>query len=53
VDEAHFGEEVRRGVEKVGRQARILRRSGAAPDHPVHPSLPESAYLKAELLALD
>ncbi|MCX7353492.1 MAG: class I SAM-dependent rRNA methyltransferase [Alphaproteobacteria bacterium] len=53
VDEAHFGEEVRRGVEKSGRQARILRRSGAAPDHPVHPSLPESAYLKAELLALD
>ncbi len=53
VDEAHFGEEIRRGVEKAGRQARILRRSGAAPDHPVHPSLPESAYLKAELLALD
>ena len=53
VDEAHFGEEVRRGVEKAGRAARILRRSGAAPDHPVHPALPESAYLKAELLALD
>jgi 23S rRNA (cytosine1962-C5)-methyltransferase len=53
VDEAHFGEEVRRGIEKSGRAARILRRSGAAPDHPVHPALPESAYLKAELLALD
>lgn len=53
VDEAHFGEEVRRGIEKAGRNARILRRSGAAPDHPVHPALPESAYLKAELLALD
>ncbi|MHB1218075.1 MAG: class I SAM-dependent rRNA methyltransferase [Alphaproteobacteria bacterium] len=53
VDEAHFGEEVRRGIEKTGRAARILRRSGAAPDHPVHPALPESAYLKAELLALD
>lgn len=52
VDEAHFGEEVRRGVEKAGRTARILRRSGAAADHPVHPALPESAYLKAELLAL-
>ena len=27
--------------------------SGAAPDHPVHPFLPESAYLKVQLLQLD
>ena len=28
-------------------------RAGAAADHPVHPALPESAYLKAVFLALD
>ena len=33
--------------------AYILRDSGAAADHPVHPHLPESAYLKAQLLQLD
>ena len=35
------------------RQARILRTAGADPDHPVHPALPESAYLKALVLSLD
>ncbi|MGD9744132.1 MAG: class I SAM-dependent rRNA methyltransferase [Dongiaceae bacterium] len=48
-----FAEEVRRGLQDAGRTGRILRRSGAAADHPVHPALPESAYLKAELLQLD
>ena len=32
---------------------RVLRSAGAGPDHPVHPLLPESAYLKAEVLQLD
>ena len=35
------------------RSGSILMSSGAAPDHPVHPALPESAYLKALTLALD
>lgn len=48
-----FAEAVRRGVQDAGRTGRILRQAGAAPDHPVHPFLPESAYLKAEVLALD
>ena len=48
-----FAEQVRRGVNAAGREARILRSSGAAADHPVHPALPESAYLKALTLALD
>lgn len=42
-----------RGVTDAGRQARILKVSGASADHPVHPALPESAYLKAVTLALD
>lgn len=48
-----FAEQVKRGLQDAGRAGRILRTSGAAPDHPVHPALPESAYLKAQILALD
>ena len=50
---ADFAEAVRRGVAEAGRTARILRQAGAGPDHPVHPALPESAYLKALTLTLD
>ena len=50
---AEFAESVRRGIADAGRGARVLQSAGAAPDHPVHPFLPESAYLKSELLALD
>ena len=50
---AEFTEAVRRGIFDAGRDGRILQSAGAAPDHPVHPFLPESAYLKSELLALD
>ena len=53
VDEASFAEAVRRGLADAGRTGRILLSSGAAPDHPVHPFLPESAYLKAQTIALD
>ncbi len=48
-----FLEEVARGVHDAGRSARIVRVAGAAGDHPLHPHLPESAYLKALLMALD
>jgi len=48
-----FAEQVARGLGDTGRQGRILRAAGAAPDHPVHPSLPETAYLKSLTLALD
>jgi 23S rRNA (cytosine1962-C5)-methyltransferase len=34
------------------REARVLYTGGAGLDHPVHPNLPESAYLKAQLLQL-
>jgi 23S rRNA (cytosine1962-C5)-methyltransferase len=53
VEPTAFAEAVRRGLEDARRGGRILRSSGAAADHPVHPWLPESAYLKAELLVLD
>ncbi len=52
-DPVSFAEQVKRGLVDAGRQGRILYSGGAGPDHPVHPSLPETAYLKAMLLALD
>ena len=53
VDPALFAEQVRRGLIDANRSGRILASTGAAKDHPVHPALPESAYLKAQLLQLD
>ena len=53
VEPAAFAEQCRRGLFDAGREARLLRAAGAAPDHPVHPALPESAYLKALFFALD
>jgi 23S rRNA (cytosine1962-C5)-methyltransferase len=50
---ANFSEAVARGLNDAGRTGRILRTAGAGPDHPVHPMLPESAYLKSLTLALD
>lgn len=40
------------GLHRARRPARILATTGAGPDHPVHPQLPETAYLKAQLLQL-
>jgi 23S rRNA (cytosine1962-C5)-methyltransferase len=48
-----FAHQVARGILEGGRQARQLYATGAAPDHPVHPFLPESAYLKALVLQVD
>ena len=53
VDPPLFAEQVRRGLRDAERSGRILLSSGAALDHPVHPALPESAYLKALTLQLD
>ncbi|MBV9827177.1 MAG: class I SAM-dependent rRNA methyltransferase [Alphaproteobacteria bacterium] len=50
---AEFAEAVRHGLADAGRAGRILRSSGASADHPVHPALPETAYLKALTLMLD
>jgi 23S rRNA (cytosine1962-C5)-methyltransferase len=47
-----FAAEIATGVQRARREARILATVGAGPDHPVHPHLPESAYLKGQLLQL-
>ena len=48
-----FERQVARGLVDAGREGRFLRAAGAAADHPVHPALPESAYLKSLLLQID
>lgn len=48
-----FADEVRRGLRDAGRGGRLLRQAGAGPDHPSHPALPESAYLKCLVYTLD
>ncbi len=48
-----FARQVAWGIGRAGREGRILAAAGAGPDHPVHPQLPESAYLKTLLLQLD
>ena len=51
-DLARFREASLRGVARAGRSAQILHVGGAGPDHPVHPALAETAYLKALFLRL-
>ena len=48
-----FAQECAQGLLRAGRRAALIHQSGAGADHPVHPLLPESAYLKALIYALD
>jgi len=48
-----FAQQVAGGVTDLHREGRVVLQSGAAPDHPLHPHLPESAYLKAVVMMLD
>ncbi len=48
-----FAAECAAGIMRGGRKASLIRSAGASPDHPVHPMLPESAYLKSLVYALD
>jgi 23S rRNA (cytosine1962-C5)-methyltransferase len=43
---AELLETVSEGLAKEGRVAQLIKTSGAAPDHPVQPQLPETGYLK-------
>jgi 23S rRNA (cytosine1962-C5)-methyltransferase len=53
VEAAALQAELVRGAEAAGRSGRVLREGRAGADHPVHPHLPETAYLKSFLLQLD
>jgi 23S rRNA (cytosine1962-C5)-methyltransferase len=48
-----FLQECAIGIARAGRKAVLIRDAGAGPDHPVHPMLPETAYLKTLVYALD
>lgn len=53
VDLARFREASLAGLGRAGRAAQILRTGGAGPDHPIHPHLADTAYLKTLALRLD
>jgi 23S rRNA (cytosine1962-C5)-methyltransferase len=53
IDMERFASECAIGIARVGRKASLIRQAGAGADHPVHPMLPETAYLKALVYALD
>ncbi|HNY29776.1 MAG TPA: class I SAM-dependent rRNA methyltransferase [Fibrobacteria bacterium] len=53
VDEADFHQAVLRALRQKKRQARLLARLGAACDHPLHPSMPETLYLKVLVWSVD
>ena len=48
-----FAAECAAGLSRAGRNAALIRESGAGPDHPVHPMLPETAYLKTLTYAME
>jgi 23S rRNA (cytosine1962-C5)-methyltransferase len=53
VSEERFAAECAAGITRTGRTARLIRQAGAGADHPAHPMLPETAYLKALVYAVD
>ncbi|MEH6629892.1 MAG: class I SAM-dependent rRNA methyltransferase [Halopseudomonas aestusnigri] len=53
MDIDNFSEQMRKGLLDANRRSRLLYTRGAGPDHPVHPFLPESEYLKLQLYTLD
>ena len=46
-DLAAFRQASTRGIGRAGRAAQLIHTGFAGPDHPQHPALPESGYLKA------
>ncbi|WP_085900941.1 class I SAM-dependent rRNA methyltransferase [Kiloniella majae] len=53
MDIDNFADQTRKGLLDANRKSRLLFTRGAGPDHPVHPFLPESEYLKLQLYTLD
>ncbi|MEZ5845117.1 MAG: class I SAM-dependent rRNA methyltransferase [Geminicoccaceae bacterium] len=53
VPASDFHDMVWAGMRAAGRGGRVIRFSGAGADHPVHPGLPETSYLKFLVMALD
>ena len=47
LDRAQLVEILRAGSRHVDRQLQVLEQHGQGPDHPVHPAIPETEYLKS------
>ncbi|MEM9735779.1 MAG: class I SAM-dependent rRNA methyltransferase [Pseudomonadota bacterium] len=52
-DPAAFHKASTAGIAKAGRQGQLIWSGRAGPDHPQHPALPETSYLKALAFRLD
>lgn len=52
LDNATLTEIVRGAARHLDRNAQMLWRGGQGPDHPVHPAIPETEYLKAQFYRL-
>ncbi len=48
-----FAKAVEQGIKKAGREGKLIATLGHAADHPVHPQLPQSEYLKAVVWRLE
>ncbi len=47
LDRASLQDAVLRAGRRLGREVQLLEQGHQGPDHPVHPAIPETAYLKA------
>jgi 23S rRNA (cytosine1962-C5)-methyltransferase len=47
-----FAHECAAGISRARHNAALIHQAGAGTDHPVHPMLPETAYLKALVYAI-
>jgi 23S rRNA (cytosine1962-C5)-methyltransferase len=52
IDRDAFQRIVQRAARRADRDLRLLIEGGQSPDHPVHPAMPETRYLKALLFAV-
>lgn len=50
---ADFRQAVEKGIANSGRTAALIRKAGADKDHPIHPLLPQSQYLKSLAFRFD
>jgi 23S rRNA (cytosine1962-C5)-methyltransferase len=53
VDEGDFHQAIVRAMRQKHRAAKLIARLGASSDHPIHPSMPETLYLKVLVWAVD
>jgi 23S rRNA (cytosine1962-C5)-methyltransferase len=53
IQDETFLEILKRAAKDAGRRVRLLEWRGAAPDHPVNPSMPETKYLKFAVLSVE